>query len=143
MSEPRKILIIDDDADFAESNRDLLEACGYRVFAASNGDDGLRTALEIRPDVVILDVMMRTDTEGFDVARKIAAQPELRNTGVLLVTGVVAAMRLPSKLEPDSRWLPVDRVLEKPIAPDHLLLEVERLLKSRSGASGTQPAVPS
>jgi DNA-binding response OmpR family regulator len=133
MSASKKILIVDDDAAFAESNRDLLEACGYEVFLASNGGDGLRIAMEVRPDLMILDVMMRTDTEGFEVARKVAAQAELRNMGVLLVTGVVSAMRLPSGLVPDSRWLPVDRVLEKPIAPDHLLLEVERVLKDREG----------
>ena len=132
----KKILIVDDDAAFCESNSDLLEAYGYEVFTAANGDDGLRLAVEIRPDLLILDVMMRTDTEGFEVARRVAEIPALSRMGILLVTGVARAMRLPMDLVPDKEWLPVDRVLEKPIAPDHLILEVERVLRMRedSGA---------
>ena len=132
MSTAKKIIIVDDDAAFSESNRDLLEACGYEVYAASNGDDGVRLAREILPDLMILDVMMRTDTEGLEVARRIAGIPELSRMGVLLVTGVTRAMRLPNRLMPDEKWLPVDRVLEKPIAPDHLILEIERVLKMRN-----------
>jgi two-component system, OmpR family, alkaline phosphatase synthesis response regulator PhoP len=131
MSTAKKILIVDDDEAFSESNRDLLEACGFMVYTASNGDDGVRLAREILPDLMILDVMMRTETEGFEVARRIAGMPELAKMGILLVTGVTRAMRLPADLVPDKNWLPVDRVLEKPIVPDHLILEIERVLKAR------------
>jgi CheY-like chemotaxis protein len=129
MSVAKKILIVDDDAAFSESNRDLLEGCGYEVAVAANGDDGVRLAMELRPDLMILDMMMRTDTEGFDVARRVAEMPELSRMGVLLVTGVTCALNLPTHLVPDGKWLPVDRVLEKPIVPDHLILEIERVLK--------------
>ncbi len=128
----KKILIVDDDAAFSESNRDLLEACGYEVHTACNGDDGMKLARRILPDLMVLDVMMRTSTEGLDVARRIAELPELVRMGVLLVTGATRAMRLPVDLVPDEKWLPVDRVLEKPINPDHLILEIERVLKMRA-----------
>ena len=52
--------------------------------------------------------------------------------GVLLVTGVSKALHLPGSLQPDDTWLPVDRVLEKPIVPAHLITEVERLLKKKA-----------
>lgn len=136
MSAAKKILIVDDDPAFSESNRDLLEAWGYEVFLASNGDDGLRLAREILPDLLILDVMMRTETEGIEVAQRIAEIPELSRMGVLLVTGVTRAMRLSRDLVPDRTWLPVDRVLEKPIVPEHLVLEVDRVLKIRGLAAG-------
>jgi len=70
MGGAKRILIVDDDESFAESNRDLLEAYGCEVVTAKNGTDGLALAKQIRPDLMILDVMMTTETEGFEVARK-------------------------------------------------------------------------
>ena len=133
MSDAVKILIVDDDVAFAESNRDLLEAYGYEVCVAHDGQEGLKLAKEIVPNVMILDVMMSTETEGLDVARRIHELPELRRTGVLLVTGVTKALGGGHPLEPDDAWLPVDRVLEKPIAPDRLIAEIERALKHKKG----------
>jgi CheY-like chemotaxis protein len=128
MTTSRKILLVDDDASFVESNRDLLEAYGYAVFTACNGTEALAKAQEVRPDVMVLDVMMRTDTEGLDVARRVREMPELSNLRVVLVTGVTQALQLPHDLEADERWLPVDRVLEKPVDPGRLLGEIERVL---------------
>jgi len=128
MTVSRKILLVDDDASFVESNRDLLDAYGYAVFTASNGTEALAVAQEVRPDVMVLDVMMRTDTEGLDVARRVREMPELANLRVVLVTGVTRALHLPHDLDPDERWLPVDRVLEKPVDPGRLLGEIERVL---------------
>jgi two-component system, OmpR family, alkaline phosphatase synthesis response regulator PhoP len=132
MNVAKRILIVDDDVAFAESNRDLLEAFGYEVYTAQDGASGLQLARQIRPDLMILDVMMATETEGFEVARRIPESPELKNMGVLLVTGVMQALHLPRGLQPDDTWLPVDRVLEKPIAPDRLMHEVERILKEKA-----------
>ena len=132
MNTPRRILIVDDDEFFAESNKDLLEAYGYEVFMASDGASGLAQARAHRPDLMILDVMMATETEGFEVARRLPESPDLRGMRVLLVTGVTKAMHLPSGLEPDKTWLPVDRVLEKPIAPPRLIAEVRKLLGEAS-----------
>jgi CheY-like chemotaxis protein len=128
----RKILIIDDDVSFVESNKDLLEAFGYEVHTAYDGQSGLEMAQKVRPDVIILDVMMASETEGFEVARKVPESPELKDTRILLVTGVTHALNLPFPLQPDKTWLPVDRVLEKPIPPDRLIAELERTMKPGS-----------
>lgn len=124
----KKILLVDDDADFVESNKDLLESEGYRVVVAYDGASGLEMAKQERPDLMILDVMMATQTEGFEVSRKIPETPGLKNMPVLLVTGIRKAMHLPFGFEPDDTWLPVQNVLEKPVAPERLLAEVKRLL---------------
>lgn len=129
MSETKKILLIDDDVDFTESNRDLLEAFGYDVVIAHDGTAGLEKARTEKPDLLILDVMMTTDTEGFDVARKIAETPELKHMKVIMVTGITKEMKLPFGIEPDENWLPVERVMEKPIDPDRLLKQVEKSLQ--------------
>lgn len=128
----KRVLIIDDDALFAESNRDLLEAYGFEVQTAENGRSGLALAHKFHPDVLILDVMMTSDTEGFEIARRIPESPDLKKTGVLLVTGMTHSLGLPGTIKPDQTWLPVDRVLEKPIAPGRLVSEVERVLKEKA-----------
>lgn len=128
MAASRKIVLVDDDRNFVESNRELLEACGYDVFTAHDGPTGLELVRQIHPDLVVLDVMMTTDTEGFETARAIAADTALRRTRVMLLTGVANAMHLPFDFEPDAKWLPVARILEKPVSPSMFIAEVEKLL---------------
>ena len=131
--EPIKVLIVDDDAAFVESIRDLLEAFGYEVDSAPGGAEGVVRAREFRPAVMILDVMMGTETEGFETARAVREIPELQGMGVVLVTGVTATLKLPRGLVPDATWLPVDRILEKPIDPERLIKEIQRVVEKRRG----------
>ena len=128
MEKEIKVLLVDDDGAFIESNRDLLEAYGYKVFSASSGQAGIAMAVDVIPDIMILDVMMSTDTEGFEVARKVHEIPALEDMKILLVTGVSKELTLPAGLVADAVWLPVDRILEKPIRPDRLLSEIKKIL---------------
>jgi DNA-binding response OmpR family regulator len=125
-NQKHRILIVDDDVDYVESNKELLEANGYEALTAHNGKAGLELAKKEKPDLMILDVMMATNTEGFETSRKISEAPELQNMKVLLVTGVRREMDLPFKVEPDDTWLPVDKVFEKPIEPQLLLDEIKK-----------------
>lgn len=127
------ILIVDDDESYAECNADLLEALGYEVHLAPDGTLGLDAALRIKPDVMILDLMMKTETEGLDVARKIRDIPELRNMGVLLVTGSLFTLQKEGLNEPYEQSLPADAVLEKPVPPQRLIEEVQRVLVKKTG----------
>jgi two-component system, OmpR family, alkaline phosphatase synthesis response regulator PhoP len=121
----KKILMIDDDPEFVDAISNVLDAKGYDVKSAPNGVKGLELAKEIGPDLILLDVMMTTKTEGFDVAREISESDELKGCPVIMITGVRNDMNLPFGFEPDSDWLPVREVLEKPIKPDVLLKAVE------------------
>lgn len=121
---PKKVLIIDDDADFVESIENLLEARGYEVVSASNGKEGVETAKKEKPNLIILDVMMTTKDEGFNVARQLSETEGVKGTPVVMVTGVRREMNLPFGFEPDQTWLPVKEVLEKPIKPETLLKAV-------------------
>jgi CheY-like chemotaxis protein len=120
----KKVLIIDDDADFVESIVNLLEARGYEVSSASNGEEGVETAKAEKPNLIILDVMMTTKDEGFNVARKLNEIEGVKGTPVVMVTGVRKEMNLPFGFEPDETWLPVKEVLEKPVRPETLLKAV-------------------
>lgn len=131
MSTKHKILLVDDDEDFVRSMTDLLEAHGHTIISAHDGESGLELARREHPDLMVLDVMMATKTEGFEVARKIPSCPELRDMPVLLVTGIRAEMRLGFRFEPNETWLPVTRIMEKPIDPAAFVATVSELLRRR------------
>ena len=124
-----KVLVIDDDNDFVESIVNLLEARGYVVASASNGQEGVEKAKADKPNLILLDVMMTTKDEGFNVARQLHEIDDLKGTPVIMVTGVRKEMNLPFGFEPDETWLPVKEILEKPIKPETLLTAVANALK--------------
>lgn len=124
----KRILLVDDDKDLTASVKDLLETQGYVIEVAHDGQSGLEKAKRFVPDLMILDVMMATDTEGFDVSRKLKSVSGLENLPVIMLTGIRKAKNLPFGFEPDEEWLPVKAVLEKPVAPDKLLETVKNAL---------------
>ena len=124
-----KILIVDDDPDFVEAISTLLEARDYEVLSATNGADGFKEAKAKTPDLILLDVMMTHKSEGFDVARSLKEDPATKDIPVIMVTGIRKDMNLPFGFEPDGNWLPVNRVLEKPVKPEVLLKAIADTLK--------------
>ncbi len=70
------VLLIDDDEDFTVSIQSLLESEGYRVQTAASGKEGLRKLAETRPDLVLLDIMMESSTEGYAVSGAMKLMPE-------------------------------------------------------------------
>jgi len=130
------ILIIDDDPDIVLSARTVLESAGYRVSEAPNSTRGLEVMQADRPDLIILDVMMETQTEGFEFARKIndAAPGELlaefKDIPILMLTSVISTT--PTNLEPDIDDLPVEMFVDKPIDMQDLLGKVAWALETRS-----------
>lgn len=121
----KRILVIDDDVDFTEAMTTLLDAKGYEVDCAHNGEEGFANAKKYPPQLIILDVMMTRKTEGFDVARNLKEDAATRSIPVVLITGIRKEMNLPFGFEPDNDWLPVRAVLEKPVKPETLLKVIE------------------
>jgi len=130
-----KILIIDDDPDIVLAVRLTLESAGHQVFDARNGAEGLRRVPEIRPDLIILDVMMDTTTEGFQVSLQLrspdAGSPlaAFRRVPILMLTALHSTTDL--RFGPDEDYLPVDAFVDKPIDPDRLIAKVNDLLAKR------------
>jgi len=120
-----KVLVIDDDNEFVEAMTNVLDAKGYDVDSAPNGKVGIAKAKERKPDIILLDVMMTTKSEGFDVARELNKDKKLKGVPIIMITGVRKEMKLPFGFEPDETWLPVKGILEKPVRPDVLLKTVE------------------
>jgi len=125
----KKVLMIDDDPEFVEAISNLLDAKGYDVHTASNGKDGVAAAKAQNPDIILLDVMMTTKHEGFDVARELHDDPTTKDTPIVMMTGIRKEMNLPFGFEPDEAWLPVKEVLEKPVKPQVLLNAVDKHIR--------------
>ena len=124
-----KILVVDDDADLVEATSNLLRARNYTVVSALNGEEGYTKAKEEKPDLMLLDVMMTHDSEGFEIARRLKEDPATKSIPVIIVSGIRKVKGLPFGFDPDDDWLPVKAVLEKPVKPDDLLKKVEEALK--------------
>jgi len=132
MTSGADILIIDDDRDLVESIRIVLESRKYGVRAAYNGKEGFQKIQEKTPDLIVLDVMMATDTEGFSLAYKLRNNPTYREIPIIMVTGFTRRMAEegPEKFQHimGENW-PVTQFLEKPIDPEELLAIIEDVLK--------------
>jgi CheY-like chemotaxis protein len=122
------ILLIDDDVDLVTTNKLALENGGHSVSAAYSAAEGWEAVPRLRPDLVVLDVMMESDTAGFELAKKLnAAYPKLP---MVMLTGVDEFMddSLRESQDHDDVWMPVHRFMEKPVAAAVLLYEVDALL---------------
>ncbi len=133
----QKILIIDDDPDIVEAMRMPLEANTYEVISASSGKEGLQKVKAEVPDLIILDVMMETQTEGFHVAYKLRSEEpdskykEYKNIPILMITAISSKTGMKFSLEKDEEFLQVDDFVEKPIQPKELLEKVSTLLTTK------------
>ena len=87
----KKILIVDDDPDFVQISRTILEADGYEVLEAANGKQALEVTRRDKPDLVLLDVMMSTTLEGVDVCRAIRADPDLKDVPIVMVSSIATS----------------------------------------------------
>lgn len=127
----KKILLVDDEVDFVKVNKVALENKGYKVVAAYDEKEALEKALKEKPDVIILDVMLKRKTGGFNVSRELRKYEEIRNTPIIMLTAIRKRMDIQEKIEPDKEWLPVTEFLEKPVPPDKLIEKVAEVLKRR------------
>ncbi len=126
-----RVLIIDDDVDYVRINRVVLERNGYEVATAATSAEGVEKACECKPDAIILDLMMETTTSGAPVAQMLREHDGLAHVPILLVTGVRSLKPWWKDLRPQQDWLPVDKVIEKPVGPERLLAEVAAALADR------------
>jgi len=121
----KKVLVVDDEKELVEVTRVLLESNGYEVAAAYSGEECKKAVQEEKPDVIILDVMMETTSAGFDVARWLREQEDTKQVPIIMLTAV--NQNVPWRFGTDEVWLPVDVFLDKPVSPEKLLREVEKI----------------
>ena len=132
MDVKQKILLVDNDSDFVEINKSLLEKNGYEVAAAYNANECREKVKSINPDLIILDVMMDSTYDGFELATDIGYSEVTKDIPIIMVTAFTKKkMGFPWKYgRIDDNWLPVESIIEKPVDPERLLDEVnKRLMK--------------
>lgn len=123
-----RILLVDDDSDVVARNAAALAASGHDVETASTTAEGLAAVRATRPDLVVLEAMLDGGFAGFDLARSLAREfPTLPLIMLSRVDEFISGLEL-AKQDRDDGWLPVQRFMEKPVAPDVVVYEVEQAL---------------
>jgi DNA-binding response OmpR family regulator len=123
-----RILLVDDDAGVVARNAAAFEADGHTVETAATTAQGLEAARREAPDVVVLEAMLDGATAGFDLARTLAREfPSLPLIMLSRVDEVISVQDLATQ-DRDDGWMPVARFMEKPVAPEVLVYEVDHLL---------------
>ena len=137
MSEPTRILVVDDDPDIVEVLRIILESADYRVEAVGGSREAHERLVEYAPDLILLDVMMSTDTEGLAFLQALRTEyPEpLARTPVVILSaiydipGILRQTSLPERPEQVPATLPAQGFLRKPPEPAVLLSKVAEVLR--------------
>jgi putative two-component system response regulator len=127
MDKKAKILLVDDDPDFVEATKTVLEK-DYEVIVAKEGDEGLKKAREEGPDLVLLDIIMPVKN-GFTAAEQFKKDPQLSQIPVIMLTSY--STRGQETSIPRSRGFSLDAedYIEKPVTPQELLSRVQQQLK--------------
>jgi len=131
-----KILVVDDDPGIQKAVRLALEANGHDVRTASSKEEGEAAAVDFKPDLMLVDVMMPEGTEGFHLVWKMRQMEDelLKNVPIIMVTGIHQTTHL--RFYPDQsdgtykpgEYLPVQAWLDKPVGVEQLLATIDRVL---------------
>ena len=126
------ILIVDDDPDLSVVLKTVLEGESYVVDTAPGRAEGMEKIRADKPDLLLLDVMMATWSDGFEMARDIRKNPEYKDMPIIMLTGVEQRTGIGFKSTAgDPEWLPVDGFLDKPVEPHVLIAEVKKVMSDK------------
>ncbi|MEW5821508.1 MAG: response regulator [Cyanobacteriota bacterium] len=120
----KKVFLVDDDIDLIEQNKMVLAENGYEVITSSTAEEALELLKTVKPDILILDVMMEHHTAGFVLAREIGKKHN--NIPIIILSGD------PQKAnwlgESNDTWDKIVKFLDKPVKPDELANVVKKVL---------------
>ena len=123
-----KILLIDDDPDFVEATKIVLENKPYEVIIAYDGNEGITKAKKEKPDLIILDIIMPVK-DGFVAAEELKKDPELKKIPVIMLTSFSEKVSETPLSRGQGLMLDTEDYIDKPVTPRELLNRVEKLLK--------------
>ncbi len=132
----KTVLVVEDDPDAAEAAQIVLESEGYAVIRAASSEEGLSKVRAAKPDVILLDIMMPSGTEGFHFVWALRNDPDesLHSIPIIVLTAIHDTTWV--KLYPDQgdsvyqpgEYLPVQAFLDKPASSEQLIGEIKRAL---------------
>ncbi len=129
MSNKTKILLVDNDVDFVDLNKAVLENNGFEVVTAFSGREGVDKVAVEQPDLIVLDLMMEKHDSGFSFAKKLKANPLYKMIPILMLTSVADVTGFDFSQQLDGYWMKTDDYAKKPIMPDELVKRVKNLLE--------------
>jgi len=133
MNSLKTIMIIDDDSDYVDATRRILENASYRVETARSSDEAMKKMGKIIPDLIILDIMMQKGAEGHLLSRRFKSVSKTSRIPILVITSITE--------QTGHRWLddprhplffPVDEIMEKPVPAHKLLSKIEETLATKT-----------
>ncbi len=138
MANKTKILLVDNDVDFVDLNKAVLENHGFEVVTAFSGREGIDKVKVEHPDLIVLDLMMEKHDAGFSFAKQIKADPIYKRIPILMLTSVAEVTGFGFSQELDGYWMKTDDYAEKPIMPEELVRRIRALLDRSSRANQSQ-----
>lgn len=128
MSKKTKILLVDNDVDFIDLNKAVLENSGFDVVVAYSSAEGLDRVRFEQPDLIVLDLMMEKHDSGFGFAKAMKADPTAKNIPILMLTAVGSETGVDFSQELDGYWMKTDDYANKPLLPEDLVKKINELL---------------
>lgn len=124
-----KILVVEDEIDILEAHKVVLEHNHYEVLTATNVGVAKELLEKHSIDLILLDVMMEKDSDGFNFAQYVKGSKKYKHIPIVLATAVNVRTKFMFDLEKDGDFLPVEKFMDKPIDPDDLIATIRGLLK--------------
>jgi two-component system alkaline phosphatase synthesis response regulator PhoP len=126
--EGKKILLVDDDEDFVEATKLILESKSYDVTVAHDGKEGLKKVETEHPNLIILDVMM-PNMDGYEVCAQLKSDPTYKHIPILLLTAVGEAISTTKYTKEMGMKIQAEDYIPKPVEPIELVERVENLFR--------------
>jgi len=128
MTEKKKVLLVDDDPDFVEAVKVIVQSGGYDVRIACDGKEGLEAVAAERPDIIILDVMMPV-MDGHKTCAALKGNKETADIPIILLTAVADRVTTSTYTHRDMLESEAEDYMPKPVEPKELLELIKSWLK--------------
>ena len=128
MSDKKKVLLVDDDPDFIEAVKVIVESGGYDVQVAYDGKEGIEAVAQDKPDIIILDVMMPV-MNGHVACAKLKTNPDTADIPIILLTAVADRVTTSNYTHRDMLESEAEDYMPKPVEPQELLKLIKSWLK--------------
>ncbi len=133
MDKKTRIVLVDDDVDFIDLNKAVLQNHGFDVVVAFSAREALDKVKFEQPELIVLDLMMEKHDSGFTFAKALKADPLYRNIPILMLTAVAGETGYDFSQELDGYWMKTDDYASKPLLPEDLIKRINELLTRARG----------
>lgn len=130
MGKNLKIVIVDDNTDFLFTMQTFLQRNGFEVHTADDGQKGMDLVRNVRPDLILLDIMMETLFSGFEVCKAVRADDDLKDIPIIGISAMGKELDISYSQWPDYEYFKPDAFLDKPIDKPRLLQLIPEVIQT-------------